>query len=315
MKYQPFFFILNVLEKLTILGSGSALPASGRKPSAQVLEHGGKFLLIDCGEGTQSRLRENKISFDKIIYIFISHLHGDHYFGLPGLLSTMHLLGRTRDIHLFGPPDLLTILKLQFELSNTYLSFKLNFKAIEKEEDILNLKGLKIRSIELNHRIKCFGFIFEEGIKPRRIDGPVVKKLGVPYFFMENLRSGEDYSNPEGKVYPNASLTLEPRKSHTYAFCSDNRINSDFYKKLEGVTILYHESTFLHRELVKAKKTFHSTAKEVALLAVKIRPDLLILGHYSARYRSIKPILDEAKSFFKNTKVSEEKLVFDFSKI
>ena len=303
------------MEKLTILGSGSALPASGRKPTAQVLEHNGKFLLIDCGEGTQSRLRENKISFDKITHIFISHLHGDHYFGLPGLLSTMHLLGRTRDVQLFGPPGLLTILKLQFELSKTYLSFKLQFKAIEKEEGILNLKGLRCRSIELNHRLKCFGFVFEEEIKPRRINGPVVKELEVPHFFMENLRLGEDYLNSEGKVYPNLSLTLEPKKSHTYAFCSDNRIKSDFFKKLEGVTILYHESTFLHQELIKAKKTLHSTAKEAALLAVKVRPDLLILGHYSARYRSIKPILEEAKSIYKNTQVSEENRIFDFSKI
>ena len=303
------------MEKLTILGSGSALPASGRKPTAQVLEHNGKFLLIDCGEGTQSRLRENKISFDKITHIFISHLHGDHYFGLPGLLSTMHLLGRTRDVQLFGPPGLLTILKLQFELSKTYLSFKLQFKAIEKEESILNLKGLRCRSIELNHRLKCFGFVFEEEIKPRRINGPVVKELEVPHFFMENLRLGEDYLNSEGKVYPNLSLTLEPKKSHTYAFCSDNRIKSDFFKKLEGVTILYHESTFLHQELIKAKKTLHSTAKEAALLAVKVRPDLLILGHYSARYRSIKPILEEAKSIYKNTQVSEENRIFDFSKI
>ena len=303
------------MEKLTILGSGSALPASGRKPTAQVLEHNGKFLLIDCGEGTQSRLRENKISFDKITHIFISHLHGDHYFGLPGLLSTMHLLGRTRDVQLFGPPGLLTILKLQFELSKTYLSFKLQFKAIEKEESILNLKGLRCRSIELNHRLKCFGFVFEEEIKPRRINGPVVKELEVPHFFMENLRLGEDYLNSEGKIYPNLSLTLEPKKSHTYAFCSDNRIKSDFFKKLEGVTILYHESTFLHQELIKAKKTLHSTAKEAALLAVKVRPDLLILGHYSARYRSIKPILEEAKSIYKNTQVSEENRIFDFSKI
>lgn len=303
------------MEKVTILGCGSALPASGRHPTAQVLEHNGKFLLIDCGEGTQSRLRENKISFDKISHIFISHLHGDHYFGLPGLLSTMLLLGRTRDLELFGPPGLIRILKLQFELSKTFLSFSLKFTPIEKEEDIVFLKGLTVKSIELNHRLKCFGFIFKEEKKPRRINGPVVKEVGVPHFFMEQLRMGEDYVDKEGRVYENSALTLEPKKSHTYAFCSDNRIQANFYKKVKGVSILYHEATFLHQELTKAKKTYHSTAKEAALLAQEIKPDLLILGHYSARYTSVAPLLKEAQEIFKQTKAAEEKSVFDFSKI
>ncbi len=303
------------MEKVTILGCGSALPASGRHPTAQVLEHNGKFLLIDCGEGTQSRLRENKISFDKISHIFISHLHGDHYFGLPGLLSTMLLLGRTRDLELLGPPGLIRILKLQFELSKTFLSFSLKFTPVDKEEDIVFLKGLTVTSIELNHRLKCYGFIFKEEKKPRRINGPVVKDVGVPHFFMEKLRLGEDYVDKEGRVYENATLTLEPKKSHTYAFCSDNRIQANFYQKVKGVSILYHEATFLHQELKKAKKTFHSTAKEAALLAQEIKPDLLILGHYSARYTSVEPLLKEAQEIFKQTKAAEEKKVFDFSKI
>jgi len=303
------------LEKVTILGCGSALPASGRHPTAQVLEHNSKFLLIDCGEGTQSRLRENKISFDKISHIFISHLHGDHYFGLPGLLSTMLLLGRTRDLELFGPPGLIRILKIQFELSKTFLSFSLKFTPIEKEENIVFLKGLTVKSIELNHRLKCYGFIFKEEKKLRRINGPVVKDVGVPHFFMEQLRLGKDYTDKEGRVYENSTLTLEPKKSHTYAFCSDNRIQANFYKKLKDVSILYHESTFLHKELTKAKRTYHSTAKEAALLAREIKPDLLILGHYSARYTSVAPLLEEAQEIFKQTKAAEEKSVFDFSKI
>ena len=303
------------MEKLTILGCGSALPASGRHPTAQVLEHNGKFLLIDCGEGTQSRLRENKISFDKISHIFISHLHGDHYFGLPGLLSTMLLLGRTRDLELLGPPGLIRILELQFELSKTFLSFSLKFTPVDKEENLVFLKGLTVKSIELNHRLKCFGFIFREGQKPRRINGPVVKDAGVPHFFMEKLRLGEDYVDKEGRVYENAMLTLEPKKSHTYAFCSDNRIQPNFFKKLKGVTVLYHESTFSHQELKKAKKTYHSTAREAGLLAKKVNPDLLILGHYSARYASLKLLLEEAKEIFIQTKISEERKTIDFLKI
>tara|TARA_B100001173_G_scaffold306330_1_gene313031 strand:- start:1719 stop:2630 length:912 start_codon:yes stop_codon:yes gene_type:complete len=303
------------LEKLTILGCGSALPASGRNPTAQVLEHNGKLFLIDCGEGTQSRLRENKISFDKITHIFISHLHGDHYFGLPGLLSSMHLLGRTKDLILFGPTGLINILELQFELGKTFLSFSLKFRPVEKEEEILSLKGLTVNTIELNHRLKCFGFIFKEDKKLRRINGLIVKEIGVPHFFMENLRMGEDYIDNEGNLYENSNLTLEPKKSHTYAFCSDNRVKSEFFKKLKGVSILYHEATFLHKELSRAKKTFHSTAKEAALLAQEIAPDLLIIGHYSARYLSEEPFLEEAKLIFKRTKASREKNIFDFSKI
>ncbi len=303
------------MEKLTILGCGSALPASGRHPTGQILEHNGKFLLIDCGEGTQSRMRENKISFDKISHIFISHLHGDHYFGLPGLISTMNLLGRTRDLHLFGPAGLIRILELQFELGKTFLSFSLKFTPVEKEEDILSLRGLKVQSIELNHRLKCFGFIFKEEKKTRRINGPVAKSVGVPHFFMDQLRLGEDYVDKDGNVIQNSVLTLEPKKSHTYAFCSDNRIQADFCNKVKGVSVLYHEATFLHQELKKAKKTFHSTAKEAALLAQEIKPDLLILGHYSARYRSVLPLLEEAKGIYKQTSAATYKDIYDFSKI
>ena len=302
------------MERLTILGCGSALPASGRHPTAQVLEHNGKYLLIDCGEGTQSRLRENKVSFDKITHIFISHLHGDHYFGLPGLLSTMQLLGRTRDLELFGPCGLIQILQLQFELGKTFLSFSLKFTAVEKEEDILLLKGLKVSSIELNHRIRCFGFVFKEEPKMRRINGQEVKRLGVPHFFKEKLRLGENYINKEGKVFENSQLTFAPKKSHTYAYCSDNRIKKDFSVKLKGVTILYHEATFLHEEIKKAKKTYHSTAKEAALLAREIGSELLIIGHYSARYTSSEVLLDEAKDIFENTYAAEQKKIFDFSK-
>jgi ribonuclease Z len=227
----------------------------------------------------------------------------------------MHLLGRTKDLMLFGPPGLLNIIKLQFELGKTYLSFSLQFKSIEKEEEVLRLKGLTCRSLELNHRLKCFGFIFKEDKKMRRINGLIVKEIGVPNFFMENLRMGEDYIDKDENLYENSKLTLEPKKSHTYAFCSDNRIKSEFFKKLKGVTILYHEATFLHEELSRAKKTFHSTAKEAAILAQEIAADLLILGHYSARYPSAEPLLEEAKLVFKRTKASQEKYIFDFSKI
>ena len=303
------------MEKLIILGCGSALPASGRNPTSQVLEHNGKYFLIDCGEGTQSRLRENKLSFDKITHIFISHLHGDHYLGLPGLISSMQLLGRTKDLNLYGPPGLWDILELQFKLSNSLISFPIKFHPVEEESELMNTESLIIRSIELNHRIRCFGFIFFEKEKPRRINGEAVKNAEVPHFFMENLRKGDDFINTLGRVYANSELTFSPKKSHVYAFCSDNRIKNTFHEKIKDVTILYHESTFLHSELARAKRTFHTTAKEAAELALKIKPDLLVLSHYSARYTDIGLILAEAKKVYPKSILAKEKLIVDFSKV
>lgn len=303
------------MEKLTILGCGSALPASKRNPTAQILEHSGKYFLIDCGEGTQSRLRENKLSFDKITHIFISHLHGDHYLGLPGLISSMQLLGRTRPLKLFGPPGIWEILQLQFKLSKTFISFPFEFHSVEEETELFSLRDLECKSVELNHRIKCFGFVFTEKEKPRRINGPMTKEFNVPHYFMDNLRAGEDFETDEGVIIENNRLTFSPKKSHSYAFCSDNRVKTNFHEKLNGVTVLYHESTFLHIELPRAKKTFHTTALEAGELASKIHPDLLILGHYSARYTDSSPFLEEAKQVFKNTIAGEERQTIDFSKI
>lgn len=303
------------MEKLTILGCGSALPASKRNPTAQVLEHSGKYFLIDCGEGTQSRLRENKLSFDKITHIFISHLHGDHYLGLPGLISSMQLLGRTRPLKLFGPSEIWEILQLQFKLSKTFITFPFEFIPVEEEGEVFSLRDLECKSIELNHRIKCFGYVFTEKEKARRINGQMTKEYKVPHYFMDNLRAGEDFENENGGIIANSKLTFPPKKSHSYAFCSDNRVKIDFYEKLKGITVLYHESTFLHVEQIRAKKTFHTTALEAGELAAKINPDLLILGHYSARYIDSSPFLEEAKQVFKNTIAGEERLTIEFSKI
>ena len=303
------------MEKLTILGCGSALPASRRNPTAQILEHNGKYFLIDCGEGTQSRLRENKLSFDKITHIFISHLHGDHYLGLPGLISSMQLLGRTRPLKLFGPPGIWDILRLQFKLSKTCINFPFEFFSVFQEVELFSLKDLNCRAIELNHRIDSFGFVFTEKEKPRRINGSMTKEFNVPHYFMGNLRLGENFTFDDGVIIDNKKLTFDPKKSHSYAFCGDNRVKKDFYKKLIGVTVIYHESTFLHSDLARAKKTFHTTALEAAQLADKVKPDILIIGHYSARYNDSTPFLQEAKEVFKNTVAGEESHTIDFSKI
>lgn len=286
------------MEKLIILGCGSALPASNRNPTAQILEHSGRFFLIDCGEGTQSRLRENKLSFDKISDVFISHMHGDHYLGLPGLISSMQLLGRTKSLNLYGPSELWELLKFQFSVSKSTITFPLNFTPISEEKELLDGPTITVRSIELNHRISCFGFVFSEKEKPRRINGRIVKEVGVPHYKMQSVKQGEDYISEEGEVYLNSYLTLDPKKSNTYAFCSDNRIKGEFADKLRGVNYLYHESTFLHKELPRAKKTFHSTVKEACELGKDLNVDLLMLGHYSARYKELDELDQEAKEYF-----------------
>lgn len=303
------------MERLIILGCGSALPATGRNPTSQVLEHNGKYFLIDCGEGTQSRLRENRLSFDKVTHVFISHLHGDHYLGLPGLISSMQLLGRTRELDLYGPKGIWDILELQFKLSNTVISFPLNFHEVNSESVVLESDSITIKSIKLNHRIECYGYIFNEKDKPRRINGEAVKAAEVPHYVMQKLRDGVDFTNEKGELIKNEELTFAPRKSHVYAFCSDNRIKNGFAEKVIGATVLYHESTFLHKELARAKRTFHSTAKEAGGLAAIVNPDLLILGHYSARYKELEELLNEAKQEYSKVILGEGKLVVDFQKI
>lgn len=300
------------MERLVILGCGAALPASKRNPTAQILENYGRYFLIDCGEGTQSRLRENKLSFEKISHIFISHMHGDHYLGLPGLLSSMQLLGRKRKLDLYGPPDLWEVLQLQFRVSYTSIDFELNFHPVESEKLLFEDKKITIESIQLNHRISCFGFIFKETPKPRRINGPVAKQVEVPHYKMEGLRQGEDFLNPNGELYPNHTLTLPPKESYSYAFCSDNRIKTTLAEKLKGVTHVYHEATFLDREKMRAKSTYHTTVKEACELAQKVNPKLLILGHFSARYDHLDDVKAEAEANFSDVILAEEGKVILF---
>lgn len=307
-----FFYTLYFLERLIILGSGSALPANGRNPSAQILEHNGKFLLIDCGEGTQNRLRQNKISFNKISHIFISHLHGDHYFGLAGLLSTMQLLGRKNALNLYAPQALKDILDLQFKTGGTFLSFPLNFVAIDGEFEFKIDDQLNARTITLNHRISCFGFVFSEQPKPRRINGELVKYYNVPHYEMQTLRKGADFTTLSGELIKNEVLTLPPKASNSYAYCSDNRIKPDFEKKIRDCSVIYHESTFLHKDLDRAKKTFHSTAKEAAVLGGKVLPKALLIGHFSARYNDLHDFLQEAKLHYVNTILATEGLIYKF---
>lgn len=302
------------MNSLKILGCGSALPVGTRLPTSQLLEDNGRYFLIDCGEGTQLKIRENKTSFSRISHILISHLHGDHYFGLPGLLSTFHLLGRTSPLYLFGPAELMDVLNLQFKLSNTVLKYPLIFQATNGDEKqlIWEDKYLEIYSFPLNHRIKCFGYFFQEKKKPNHLRPEKIIEYNIPNYQRQQIKNGEDFILPNGTVISNSKLTLPSEHPISYAFCSDNRVCEETLKHLEGVDYFYHETTFLQVDINKAIQTYHSTAKEVGELAFKLGAQLVIIGHYSARYANLNAFYDECSKEFNAVLLGHEGLEFSF---
>jgi len=287
--------------EIKILGSNSATPVYNRHQSSQLVTIENENFLIDCGEATQHQLLKYKFRFNKIDYIFISHLHGDHWFGLPGLISTMHLNGRAKELHIFGPPGLNDILTIQFKYSETILAYPIIFHELdtEKQSIILELETLTVETIPLIHRINCCGFLFREKPKRRRINKDRLPE-NTALLDIVALKNGED-------VYKNGKLLLKcedytfpPKKSRAYAYCSDTRYTESILPQISNVDVLYHESTFLHEMLERAIQTFHTTALEAATIAKKANVSKLILGHFSSRYKEITPLLDEAKPIFEN---------------
>ncbi|HMT29001.1 MAG TPA: ribonuclease Z [Bacteroidia bacterium] len=294
--------------ELTILGSSSATPTYNRHPTAQVLNIRERFFLIDCGEGTQSQLVRYKIKYNRISHIFISHLHGDHYLGLMGLLSTMHLQGRTNELHLFGQQELMDVIELQLRLSQTILKYKLIFHPVKNftgtviHED----EDLTVRTIVLNHRIPCTGFLFREKPKPRKLLITKMQQFNIPFKHFNRIKNGEDYEDDFGNVIRNSELTVSAGKPRSFAFCSDTLYNEQLADEIHGVDLLYHESTFMHDLVDRAKATFHSTSIEAAIIAEKSEVKKLLIGHFSARYKDLSPMLAEARSVFKNTDLALE---------
>ncbi len=297
---------------IKILGSNSAIPAYGRNHSSQHLTVHNQHYLIDCGEGTQLQLLKCKLKISKINYIFISHLHGDHYLGLQGLLSSMHLLGRTKILELFGPPGTAEIITLQLKYSKTILNYHINFHEILYDSfcQIHEDKLLKVYSIPLKHKIDCAGFLFREKPKPRRI---IKEKLPDDLTVKEivNLKKGMDITDTNGKVkYKNSDLTKEPRPMRSYAYCTDTKYDEGIIPHIKGVDILYHETTFLHENENWAQTTFHSTSKQAGKIATKAEVGKLLIGHFSARYKDLDPFLVEARQEFKNTYLALEGQTF-----
>lgn len=299
--------------ELTILGSSSATPTAKRYPTAQLLNVAERFFLIDCGEATQIQLRRYKIRFQRINHIFISHLHGDHYLGLMGLLSSFHLLGRKNAINIYAPAGLQKIIDLQLEISGTVLSYEVTWHETDMEKPgiIFEDKILSVETVILNHRIPCTGFIFREKERPFSIDKEQAAFYKVPRSQMMSIKNGNDAVLEDGTVIPNHYVTRGRQKARSYAFCSDTRFDDRVVEAVKDVDMLYHEATFLHELLERAKQTYHTTALEAGRAARLAKVSKLIIGHFSVRYTDLQPLLREAQTEFAETYLGEEGAVFN----
>ncbi len=295
--------------KLSILGCHSATPRSFAYPTSQFLEMNGDYFLIDCGEGTQLQLRKHKIKFSKIKHIFISHLHGDHFFGLIGLISTFSLLNRETELHIYGPEGIKTIIELQLQLTESWLNYPLKFHELssKKSELIFEDQRVSIHTIPLKHRIYTNGFLFREKTRERKINIEAVRKIKeIETCDYHNLKKGKDYTLLNGKVIPNRELTFDPPRPLSYAFCSDTAFHPAMVPLIKEIDLLYHESTFLEDRSELAKTTKHSTALQAAKIAKLADVKLLLLGHYSSRYKDEELFLKEAQIEFDRVQLSHE---------
>ena len=300
--------------KLTILGCYAATRRTFTNPTSQILEIKNRIFLIDCAEGTQVQLRKNKIRFSKINHIFISHLHGDHFFGLIGLVSTFTLLNRTTDLHIYGPKGIQEIIKLQLRLSNSWTNYGLFFHELESNESevIFEDEKVLVKTIPLKHRVYTNGFLFQEKAAPRKLNLDAVQNYEIDTCYYQKIKNGKDITLEDGRVIENDKLTFDPIPAKNYAFCSDTAYNEAMIPIIENIDVLYHESTFLQSEENLAKKTLHSTAKEAATIALKSNAKQLILGHYSTRYENIEMFKQEAETIFSEVLLADDGKIFEF---
>ncbi len=300
--------------KLTILGCYAATPRSFTNPSSQVLEINNHKFLIDCGEGTQVELRRNKIKFSRIQHIFISHLHGDHFYGLVGLISTFRLLNRETDLHVYGPKGIKEIITLQLKLANSWTNYQLYFHELQSKEPEVLFEDEKVivETIPLKHRIYTNGFLFKEkpGQRKLLINEAVNNNIDVSLY--QSLKLGKDVVSEDGKVITNDLVTAPPDPPKSYAYCSDTVFDTGIIEQIKDTTVLYHESTFLEENSDLAFPTKHSTAIQAAIIAREAGVKKLILGHFSTRYGDISPFKAEAVTVFKNTDLADDGKIFKF---
>jgi len=300
--------------KLTILGCFSATPQVHTNPTAQILEIKNHTFLIDCGEGTQVELRRHKVKFVKIKHIFISHLHGDHCFGLAGLVSTFRLLTREADLHIYAPKGLKEVITLQMKLSDSWTNFKLIFHELNSKisEKIYEDDKVEVHTIPLDHRIYTNGFLFKEKLGDRKLDMNAVLNADIDVAYYRKLKQGADVPDNKGIIVKNESVTRDPKPPKSYAFCSDTAYNESIVPIIKDVNVLYHESTFIEKNESLALPTKHSTAKQAATIAKKANVGQLILGHYSTRYDDLSVFKKEAETVFPNVELARDGKTFEY---
>jgi ribonuclease Z len=298
--------------KVTILGNNSALPAFGRHPTAQGVTVYGELLLIDCGEGTQIQMQRYGLRWRSMHHIFISHLHGDHYFGLPGLINSMSLLGRVAPLHLYAPAELKPILDAIMNVADTVLSYPFYFHPLPEGTALLvDDPSFSVTCFPVDHRIQCHGFLVERKTRGRKLLPEKCNEYGIPSVFYESLKHGEDYIGGDGKVIKNEWVTEDGPSVKRYAYCADTLFTDSFLPVIQGVDTIYHECTYLERDADKAAARHHSTAAQAAKLAILANAKQLLLGHFSSKYKDLEPFREEAVGIFPNTQVSIEGTAYE----
>lgn len=300
--------------KLTILGCYAATPRTITNPTSQVLEIKNQMFLIDCGEGTQVQLRKHKIKFSRINHIFISHLHGDHFYGLVGLISTFMLLNRVNDLHVYGPKGIKELILMQLKASGSYTGYNLYFHELESTESEIIFEDEKVivKTIPLKHRIYTNGYLFKEKNSNRKLNIEAVEKYNIETCYYQKIKAGGTITLEDGTIIPNHLLSFDPEPEKSYAFCSDTVYNETILPIIKNVDALYHESTFLESEAHLADKTMHTTAKQAAIIAKKANVKILIMGHYSTRYGNIEFFKEEAQAIFDNVILADDGKEFEF---
>ena len=293
---------------INILGCGSALPTTRHLATSQIVDLRDKLYMIDCGEGTQVQMRRMRVRFGRLAHIFISHLHGDHCFGLPGLISTLGMLGRTGELVVHGPKEVETYLRPVMDLFCRGMEFEVRFNPVDTRSHSLVMedRSLSVYSIPLKHRIPTCGYLFAEKPKEAHIIREMTDFYQVPVRCMKDIKQGQDYVTPEGEVVPNSRLTRPAAPPKRYAFCSDTAYNRSIIPIIEGADLLYHEATFAECDLARAKETFHSTARQAAEIARDAHVKRLVIGHYSARYEDLSELHREAEAVFPGTILGNE---------
>lgn len=296
--------------ELHILGCGSALPTTRHFPTSQVVNLRDKLFMIDCGEGAQLQFRKSRLKFSRLNHIFISHLHGDHCFGLPGLISTLNLLGRTADLHIYSPIGLEEHMGPMLAFFNRQMTYQVVFHAFDTNVSTLIYedRSLTVTTLPLRHRMPCCGFLFAEKPSPNHIVREMVDFYQVPVYELNRIKNGADYVTPEGEVVPNTRLTTPADPPRRYAYCSDTVYMPSLAEALQGVDLLFHEATFAEADASRARETFHTTAVQAAILARDAGVGRLLIGHYSARYEDESCLLGEATAIFPHTQLASENL-------